>query len=58
MCEIPGCKALATEVDHIQPLAHGGEHYEWTNLQSICAPHHDKKTQQDALNGRNRTPRG
>ncbi|MEU1526368.1 HNH endonuclease signature motif containing protein [Nocardia rhamnosiphila] len=54
ICETQGCSALATEVDHITPLAHGGQRYDWTNLQSLCVPHHDAKTLHDARNGRNR----
>jgi 5-methylcytosine-specific restriction enzyme A len=44
-CTTPGCTAPATEVDHIVPLAFGGEPFHRTNLQSLCKPHHSHKTQ-------------
>lgn len=36
------------------PLAEGGVRYEWRNLQSLCAEHHIKKTNADALRGKTR----
>lgn len=44
----PICKvcdnALSTEVDHIIPLAQGGEPYRLDGLQGICSPCHWRKT--------------
>jgi 5-methylcytosine-specific restriction protein A len=54
MCEWPGCRRVADTVDHIVPLAEGGARYDWDNLQSLCNPHHDQKTTQDALRGKTR----
>ncbi|WP_370450302.1 HNH endonuclease [Nocardia otitidiscaviarum] len=52
ICERPGCAALAVEVDHIIPLAAGGERYEWDNLQSLCHPCHEVKTNAEAVAAR------
>ena len=38
------CGQLATEIDHIQPLAKGGEKYSEGNLQALCKSCHSKKT--------------
>ena len=54
ICEWPGCRLLSVEVDHIVPLAEGGERYAWSNLQSLCRPHHAEKTNIDARRGRHR----
>lgn len=48
------CRRPASTVDHIKPLAEGGPRYEWSNLQSLCQPHHTTKTTQDALRGKKR----
>jgi 5-methylcytosine-specific restriction protein A len=44
----PICKvcdnALSTEVDHIVPLAEGGDPYDPAGLQGICSPCHWEKT--------------
>lgn len=42
-CETPRCGVLATEVDHILPLAMGGTSA-WENLMSMCKPCHSRKT--------------
>lgn len=58
-CQWPGCHRLAAEVDHIQPLAEDPtRQYDWTNLQSLCTPHHTEKTTQDALRGKQRLREG
>lgn len=54
MCEHPGCHRVMDQVDHIVPLAEGGDRYDWTNYQSLCAEHHSAKTTQDALRGKKR----
>lgn len=53
-CEHPGCPRLADEVDHITPLAEGGDEFKWSNLQSLCHAHHREKTTTDALHGKRR----
>ena len=43
ICQHPGCEAQAKEVDHIVPLARGGDNSE-ANLQGLCHSHHSMKT--------------
>lgn len=50
------CGAPATATDHIIPISEGGARLAWGNLQSLCDPHHDEKTQQEARRGRSRRP--
>lgn len=54
MCQTPGCPELADTVDHVQPLAEGGQRYDWANLASLCTPHHREKTAQEGARGRAR----
>lgn len=37
-CSVPGCRRVATQVDHIVPLAKGGDPFDLGNLRSICGP--------------------
>lgn len=53
-CQHPGCRRLMHQVDHIVPLAEGGDRYDWDNYQSLCKPHHDTKTARDAQRGKTR----
>lgn len=57
-CEHPGCHRVMHQVDHIVPLAEltadDPRRYDWDNYQSLCKPHHDQKTVQDALRGKTR----
>ncbi|MGE2714208.1 HNH endonuclease [Mycolicibacterium litorale] len=53
-CEAPGCPKVMAQVDHIVPLAEGGDRYDWDNYQSLCQPHHDRKTTADAQRGKTR----
>ena len=53
VCQWPGCHRLAVHADHIVNLAAGGRKYDPTNVQSLCEPHHQEKTQAEAA-----TPRG
>ncbi len=46
-CATLGCNNLATDVDHIQPLAQAGEPYDRANLQALCARCHGLKTRQE-----------
>lgn len=43
MCEADGLAMLATELDHINPLALGGAD-DASNWQSLCAEHHKAKS--------------
>jgi 5-methylcytosine-specific restriction protein A len=47
------CGVLATEVDHVIPLAEGGTDTD-ANKQSLCHPHHAEKTKREAARGRTR----
>lgn len=47
-CQAPGCRAKATEVDHV--INNDDDSPE--NLQSLCSPCHRKKTQAEAQAGR------
>jgi len=53
-CEQPSCHRVMHSVDHIVPLAEGGDRYNWDNYQSLCREHHSDKTTQDALRGKTR----
>lgn len=35
---------VATSVDHIKALKDGGNPWDWSNLQGLCARHHNEKT--------------
>ncbi|MGW5720794.1 HNH endonuclease [Amycolatopsis sp. NPDC003865] len=52
LCQRAGCRHLATEVDHVQPLSEGGERYDPSNLQSLCRDCHQAKTQQESTRAR------
>ncbi|MDD7812613.1 HNH endonuclease signature motif containing protein [Mycobacterium sp. CSUR Q5927] len=54
ICEWPDCRRLVDHVDHIVPLAEGGDRYDHDNMQSLCEPHHTQKTTADALRGKRR----
>lgn len=41
------CHRPATEVDHIRPIALGGAFLDPSNLQALCAEHHEIKTELD-----------
>jgi len=43
LCEWPGCRQPASQVDHILALARGGTN-DTSNLQAFCASHHSQKT--------------
>lgn len=46
-CLNEGRHVAAQEIDHIVPLSQGGEPYDRSNLQPLCRPHHEQKTQDD-----------
>jgi 5-methylcytosine-specific restriction enzyme A len=52
-CEAKGITRLATERDHIKPLAEGGTDTE-DNVQGLCKPCHEGKSLQEALRARTR----
>lgn len=43
-CRMPGCNTMATDVDHIVPLADGGAPFDRKNVQPLCKFHHSQKT--------------
>jgi 5-methylcytosine-specific restriction protein A len=49
------CKACnqqaATEADHVVPIARGGDVWELSNLQGLCARCHAVKTRREAAGG-------
>lgn len=47
-CEVVGCELPAHAVDHIVPVSLGGAELDPDNLQALCKPHHDTKTQGEA----------
>ena len=47
ICAAQGRVTVATLVDHVQPIADGGERLDDDNLQSLCARCHAKKTAED-----------
>lgn len=52
-CERDGCPYPADEVDHIVPQSEAPHRrYDYSNLMSLCEPHHEEKTKQDTLRGR------
>jgi len=44
LCE---CGAIATDVDHINPIEHGGDPWARSNLQSLCHRCHSMKTRSE-----------
>lgn len=43
VCLEKGISKPAQNVDHIQPVEHGGDMYDWDNLQSLCISCHNRK---------------
>ncbi|MFC5992937.1 HNH endonuclease signature motif containing protein [Pseudonocardia hispaniensis] len=53
LCRV--CGALGTDVDHIEPLSiDPTRRYDPTNLQTLCATHHDEKTRRESAAARAR----
>lgn len=50
------CQTAATVVDHVRPLAHGGERLAWDNVRAVCRVAHDRITQNLKDIGRNELP--
>lgn len=55
-CKAQGRYTEATQVDHIVPIAEGGTD-DRANLQAICSPCHEAKTQAEAMRAQGKTPR-
>lgn len=53
MCSANGLVVLATQRDHIKPLAEGGEDND-ENTQALCEPCHDGKSLSEAIRGQGR----
>lgn len=51
MCRMMGKLIPGNEVDHIVPLAIGGARFDGGNLQTLCRPCHQQKTQEDKRKG-------
>jgi 5-methylcytosine-specific restriction protein A len=49
-CQAEGRVALATEIDHVVPVARGGTD-DYPNLQPLCSAHHRAKTQREQRRG-------
>jgi 5-methylcytosine-specific restriction protein A len=53
-CERQGVVRIATQRDHIKPLAEGGLDDD-TNVQALCEPCHDIKSEAESQRGRKRS---
>lgn len=53
LCKAAGRVVLATQRDHIVPLAEGGTD-DPSNIQGLCADHHREKSLAEAIRGRAR----
>lgn len=42
-CQVAGCPAAGSTVDHVVPRSRGGRH-EWSNVVLMCAPHNRAKS--------------
>lgn len=51
MCLAEGLRVQATVVDHIVPLAAGGDNSRG-NQQALCVPHHEAKSLQERVEAR------
>lgn len=43
-CESKGKIVPVAVTDHIKPISEGGEPLDWSNLQSLCHPCHNRKS--------------
>lgn len=54
-CEEPGCRVLATDVDHIESVEDAPERrLDPLNLRSYCHAHHSRRTARDQSGWRGR----
>lgn len=52
LCEVDGCLAFATDVDHIDGLGPKGPRgHDFGNLRALCHSHHSRRTAQDRPGG-------
>lgn len=42
VCQVVGCNARATTIDHVVPRSRGGQH-RWNNVVGMCSPHNHRK---------------
>lgn len=53
-CERTGCLVPATDVNHVDGLGpHGPRGHDWSNLESLCHPHHSQHTAREQPGGWN-----
>jgi 5-methylcytosine-specific restriction protein A len=57
-CSAPGCRATATEVDHIVSIRAGGARFDPANVRPLCKSHHSTRTARDNGLGRREGDRG
>ena len=50
-CKEQGRVTAAQEVDHIEPITHGGDPWDWDNLQPLCKSCHSRKTLNEKRHG-------
>jgi len=43
------CGEIATDVDHIKPIEHGGDPWSRANLQGLCSHCHGQKTKREMM---------
>jgi 5-methylcytosine-specific restriction protein A len=53
-CAEEGCQERSTSVDHIVPLADGGDPYGRSNVRGMCFFHHKRRTSQQGAERRKR----
>lgn len=46
-CKAKGITQAMDIVDHITPILDGGAPYDWSNLQSLCTPCHNSKSNKE-----------
>lgn len=49
LCAEEGCDEIATDVDHIVPIAKGGDPFARSNLAALCHSHHSQKTRREQI---------
>jgi hypothetical protein len=54
ICAVEGCGERSTSVDHVQPLADGGEPYDRANCRGMCAKHHKERSSRQGAEARKR----
>ena len=53
-CAVEGCQERSTSVDHIVPLADGGDPFARSNVRGLCYSHHRRRSSQQGAEGRKR----